>query len=266
MVDVGGKEVTQSGRGRGGARDAAAERGAGAAARAAIAPRRARCSTPRSSPGVMAAKRTHELIPFCHPLGIDNCAVEIEARARRHHSHSLPRLRASQDGRGDGSAHGRVRRGADGLRHVQGAVARHPDRERAARREDGRQAGLSSAHESPSSSTDRKPPRAQAPLYGLVLAGGRSTRMQRDKATLAVSRPHAARMGDGPHRAVRGACVRFGAAGPASRSRAREVSADRGHGRTTSAPSRESWPRRRRIRTWRGSCSRATCRSSMPPR
>ena len=31
--------------------------------------------------GVMAAKRTHELIPFCHPLGIDNCAVEIEAQA-----------------------------------------------------------------------------------------------------------------------------------------------------------------------------------------
>jgi len=30
--------------------------------------------------GVMAAKRTHELIPFCHPLGIDNCAVEIEQR------------------------------------------------------------------------------------------------------------------------------------------------------------------------------------------
>lgn len=29
--------------------------------------------------GVMAAKRTHELIPFCHPLGLDNCAVEIKA-------------------------------------------------------------------------------------------------------------------------------------------------------------------------------------------
>ena len=27
--------------------------------------------------GVMAAKRTHELIPFCHPLGIENCHVEI---------------------------------------------------------------------------------------------------------------------------------------------------------------------------------------------
>jgi cyclic pyranopterin monophosphate synthase len=31
--------------------------------------------------GVMAAKRTHELIPFCHPLGLDSCEVEI-ARSR----------------------------------------------------------------------------------------------------------------------------------------------------------------------------------------
>jgi len=28
--------------------------------------------------GVMAAKRTHELIPFCHPLGLSNCKVTIE--------------------------------------------------------------------------------------------------------------------------------------------------------------------------------------------
>ncbi len=28
--------------------------------------------------GVMAAKKTHELIPFCHPLGIENCKVLIE--------------------------------------------------------------------------------------------------------------------------------------------------------------------------------------------
>ncbi len=27
--------------------------------------------------GVMAAKKTHELIPFCHPLGLDNCDVDI---------------------------------------------------------------------------------------------------------------------------------------------------------------------------------------------
>lgn len=45
--------------------------------------------------GVMAAKRTHELIPFCHPLPIDACdiridwgeagAVEIECRVRVTH-------------------------------------------------------------------------------------------------------------------------------------------------------------------------------------
>jgi cyclic pyranopterin phosphate synthase len=28
--------------------------------------------------GTMAAKRTHELIPFCHPLGIENCKLAIE--------------------------------------------------------------------------------------------------------------------------------------------------------------------------------------------
>src|ERR1044071_1677615 len=28
--------------------------------------------------GVMAAKKTHELIPFCHPLGIENCKIAIE--------------------------------------------------------------------------------------------------------------------------------------------------------------------------------------------
>ena len=28
--------------------------------------------------GVMAAKRTHELIPFCHPMSIDDCRVHID--------------------------------------------------------------------------------------------------------------------------------------------------------------------------------------------
>lgn len=27
--------------------------------------------------GVMAAKRTHELIPFCHPLGLLDCTIDI---------------------------------------------------------------------------------------------------------------------------------------------------------------------------------------------
>ena len=28
--------------------------------------------------GVMASKKTHELIPFCHPLGLDNCKITID--------------------------------------------------------------------------------------------------------------------------------------------------------------------------------------------
>src|SRR5271167_4663072 len=28
--------------------------------------------------GVMGAKRTHELIPFCHPLGLENCHISID--------------------------------------------------------------------------------------------------------------------------------------------------------------------------------------------
>jgi cyclic pyranopterin phosphate synthase len=28
--------------------------------------------------GVMAAKKTHELIPFCHPLGLENCKLSVE--------------------------------------------------------------------------------------------------------------------------------------------------------------------------------------------
>jgi len=31
--------------------------------------------------GTMAAKRTHELIPFCHPLGIERCDIAIDAHA-----------------------------------------------------------------------------------------------------------------------------------------------------------------------------------------
>ena len=27
--------------------------------------------------GVMAAKKTHELIPFCHPLGLENCNITV---------------------------------------------------------------------------------------------------------------------------------------------------------------------------------------------
>jgi cyclic pyranopterin phosphate synthase len=31
--------------------------------------------------GVMAAKRTHEIIPFCHPLALERCTVDIASGA-----------------------------------------------------------------------------------------------------------------------------------------------------------------------------------------
>jgi cyclic pyranopterin phosphate synthase len=33
--------------------------------------------------GIMAAKRTSELIPFCHPLGLEQCRVEIQLERGR---------------------------------------------------------------------------------------------------------------------------------------------------------------------------------------
>src|SRR5580700_8701631 len=76
MVDVGDKEITR--------RTAVAE----ASVRLPVAVARAlRASGHRTRKGpvfdtaiiagVMAAKRTHELIPFCHPLGLDSCEVQI---------------------------------------------------------------------------------------------------------------------------------------------------------------------------------------------
>jgi cyclic pyranopterin phosphate synthase len=35
--------------------------------------------------GTMAAKRTHELIPFCHPLGIESCKLAIDMEGDVHH-------------------------------------------------------------------------------------------------------------------------------------------------------------------------------------
>ncbi len=31
--------------------------------------------------GTMAAKQTHELIPFCHPIGLDGCEIDVDLQA-----------------------------------------------------------------------------------------------------------------------------------------------------------------------------------------
>lgn len=77
MVDVGGKAVTR--------RTATAEARVQFPAGVAAALRAQAFNTAKGPvfqtaiiAGVMAAKRTHELIPFCHPLGIENCKIEID--------------------------------------------------------------------------------------------------------------------------------------------------------------------------------------------
>jgi cyclic pyranopterin monophosphate synthase len=78
MVDVGSKEVTH--------RVATAEAQVLLPANVAAALRKSGHRTKKGPvfdtaivAGVMAAKRTHELVPFCHPLPLDNCSIEIEA-------------------------------------------------------------------------------------------------------------------------------------------------------------------------------------------
>jgi cyclic pyranopterin monophosphate synthase len=81
MVDVGDKQVTQ--------RVALAEARIRLPAGVARALRASGHRTKKGPvfdtaivAGVMAAKRTHELIPFCHPLPLDSCQIEIEQRSR----------------------------------------------------------------------------------------------------------------------------------------------------------------------------------------
>ncbi|MBS0579790.1 MAG: cyclic pyranopterin monophosphate synthase MoaC [Proteobacteria bacterium] len=80
MVDVGAKAVTH--------RSAVAEARLRMPRAVGTALRRAGQRTKKGPvfdtavvAGVMAAKRTHELIPFCHPLGLENCLIEIEQRS-----------------------------------------------------------------------------------------------------------------------------------------------------------------------------------------
>jgi cyclic pyranopterin monophosphate synthase len=77
MVDVSDKEATQ--------RTATAEARIRFPAAVAAALRDNGLRSPKGPvfdtaivAGVMGAKRTHELIPFCHPLGLEKCKITIE--------------------------------------------------------------------------------------------------------------------------------------------------------------------------------------------
>ena len=76
--------------------------------------------------GIMAAKKTHELIPLCHPLAITKVTVDFETsqRARRHPRHGRGEGRRP-DRRRDGGADGRLGRLPHHLRHAQGRRQSH---------------------------------------------------------------------------------------------------------------------------------------------
>lgn len=76
MVDVGAKSVS--------ARSAIAESRVRLPAGVAAALRESGYATAKGPvfhtaviAGTQAAKRTHELIPFCHPLGLERCNIEV---------------------------------------------------------------------------------------------------------------------------------------------------------------------------------------------
>jgi cyclic pyranopterin monophosphate synthase len=77
MVDVSGKVATQ--------RSATAEARVQFPAAVAAALRENGLRSPKGPvfdtaivAGVLGAKRTHELIPFCHPLGVESCRIAID--------------------------------------------------------------------------------------------------------------------------------------------------------------------------------------------
>ena len=148
MVDVGGKDVTQR---------AAIAEGCVVMAPATLAAIRSGDAKKGDVigaariAGIMAAKRTPELIPLCHPLLITRIVVDIAP------DDALPGLAGPRrdavrrpDGRRDGGADGRDGRLPDDLRHGQGDRSRHADRGRAPHREERRQirrlAGLMERH------------------------------------------------------------------------------------------------------------------------
>ena len=92
--------------------------------------------------GIMAAKRTHELIPLCHPLALVQGRGRHRAGARCRASRCAPTVKVTgPDRRRDGGADRGVGRVPDDLRHGQGGRARHADRRHPAAREARRQVG-----------------------------------------------------------------------------------------------------------------------------
>ena len=115
MVDVGAKPEVAPPRDGAGVRARCAAR-----PRASASSRRATRSSTAQVAGIMAAKRTSDLIPLCHPLPLSHVDVS-SSRSATAASRSSPRWRRRRaDRRRDGGADGRRGRRAHGLRHGEG--------------------------------------------------------------------------------------------------------------------------------------------------
>ncbi len=86
--------------------------------------------------GIMAAKRTADLIPLCHPLPIEVAGHRLRAARRGGRLEISATVQGErQDRRRDGGADRGERRRADRLRHVQGGRPRHGHHRRRPARE-----------------------------------------------------------------------------------------------------------------------------------
>ena len=91
--------------------------------------------------GIMAAKKTSELIPLCHPLALTHAGVEFTPIPERHAFRIVASAKDHRrpDRRRDGSHDRRQHRGADHLRHGQGGRQRRGHRIHPSADEIGRQ-------------------------------------------------------------------------------------------------------------------------------
>ncbi len=88
--------------------------------------------------GIMAAKRTHELIPLCHPLPSRKVTVDIALARPGRHSGRGDRQGRGQDRRRDGGADRGLGRLPHHLRHGEGGRPGHDLLRHKADREDRR--------------------------------------------------------------------------------------------------------------------------------
>jgi cyclic pyranopterin monophosphate synthase len=205
--------------------------------------------------GVMGAKRTHELIPFCHPLGsraaashrLEGDTAVIRCTVSVHHKTGVEMEALT----GASIAALTIYDMCKALSHdiVIGECAaaqqgRRQERFRVRRRR----------HE--------RPARA---VQGLMLAGGTSSRMQRDKAALTLPGQEPARRAFELASRHVATGVRVGARQPGRRPGAGALSADRRFGSGRRAHRRHPLGARRPSPALRGSWWPATCRSCPMP-